>query len=173
MQRKALAKILEGPLVGRIRRYHALEHATVHLLSRRGPYSQVMGRTTTDGFYVYGPVETQEVAAAASEALARLRAGEHELAVHPRCGTNLAVAGLLAGLSSFLVWGGKGRRLTKLPRLLLAATVAVIAAQPLGLLVQERLTTSTDLEEVTIKGVTGQKVGGVVIHKVELTQPDL
>jgi len=162
-------KILETPIIATIRRNHALEHATVHLLSRRGPYSQVMGRTTTDGFYVYGPVETQEVAAAASEALARLRAGEHELAIHPRCGTNLAVAGLLAGLSSFLVWGGKGRRLTKLPRLLLAATVAVIAAQPLGLLVQERLTTSTDLEEVAIKGVTAQKVGSVVIHKVELS----
>lgn len=162
-------KILETPIIATIRRNHALEHATVHLLSRRGPYNQVMGRTTTDGFYIYGPVETQEVAAAASEALARLRAGEHELAIHPRCGTNLAVAGLLAGLSSFLVWGGKERRLTKLPRLLLASTVAVIAAQPLGLLVQERLTTSTDLEEVTIKGVTGQKVGGVVIHKVELS----
>lgn len=161
-------KILENPIIATIRRNHALEHATVHLLSR-GPYSQIMGRTTTDGFYVYGPVETQEVAAAASEALARLRAGEHELAIHPRCGTNLAVAGLLAGFSSFLVWGGKGRRLTKLPRLLLAATVAVIAAQPLGLLVQERLTTSTDLEEVTIKGITRQKVGGMVIHKVELS----
>jgi hypothetical protein len=166
-------KILETPIIATIRRNHALEHATVHLLSRRGPYGQVMGRTTTDGFYIYGPVETKEVAAAASEALARLRAGEHELAIHPRCGTNLAVAGLLAGLSSFLAWGGKGRRLTKLPRLLLAATIAVIAAQPLGLLVQERLTTSTDLEEVTIKGVTHQKVGGMVIHKVELSQPYL
>jgi len=162
-------KILETPIIATIRRNHALEHATVHLLSRRGPYTQVMGRTTTDGFYVYGPVETQEVAAAASEALARLRAGEHGLAIHPRCGPTLAVAGLLAGLSSFLVWGGKGRRLTKLPRLLLAATVAVIAAQSLGFLVQERLTTSTDLEEVTIKGVTGQKVRGIVIHKVELS----
>ncbi len=160
--------ILETPIVATIRRNHALEHATVHLLSR-GPYTQVMGRTTTDGFYVYGPVETQEVAAAASEALARLRAGEHELAIHPRCGTNLAVTGLLAGLSCFLVWGGKGRRLTKLPRLLLAATIAVMAAQPLGLLVQERLTTSTDLEEMTIKGVTRQEVGRVVIHKVELS----
>ncbi len=162
-------KILENPIIATIRRNHALEHATVHLLSRRGPYSQVMGRTTTDGFYVYGPIETQEVAAAASEALARLRAGEHELAIHPRCGTNLAVAGLLAGLSSFLVWGRKGRRLIKLPRLLLATTIAVIAAQPLGLLVQEHLTTSTDLEEVTIKGVIAQKVGGVVVHKVELS----
>jgi hypothetical protein len=162
-------KILETPIIAATRRNHALEHATVHLLSRRGPYRQVMGRTTADGFYVYGPVETQEVAAAASEALARLRAGEHQLAIHPRCGTNLAVAGLLAGLSSFLVWGGKGRRLTKLPRLLLAATIAVIAAQPLGLLVQERLTTSTDLGEMTIKGITRQKAGGVVIHKVELS----
>jgi len=162
-------KILETPVIAAIRRNHALEHATVHLLSRRGPYSQVMGRTTTDGFYIYGPVETKEVAAAASEALARLQAGEHELAIHPRCGTNLAVAGLLAGLSSFLVWGGKGRRLTKLPRLLLAATIAVIAAQPLGLLVQERITTSTDLEEVAIKSVTRQKVGRIAIHKVELS----
>ena len=39
----------------------------------------------------------------------------------------------------------------------------------LGLLVQERLTTSTDLGEMTIKGITRQKAGGVVIHKVELS----
>jgi hypothetical protein len=160
-------KILDMPAVAAIRRNHALEHATVHLLARRSPYLQVMGRTTSEGFYIYGPVGTQAVAAAASEALARLQAGEKELAIHPRCGTNLAVAGLLAGLFAFLTWGGR-RRLTKLPGLLLATTLGVVAAQPLGLEVQARLTTSTQLEGVAIKKIIRQEMGRVVVHKVEV-----
>ncbi|MFQ5813711.1 MAG: DUF6391 domain-containing protein, partial [Anaerolineae bacterium] len=93
--------ILETPIIARIRRNHALEHATIHVLTEYKPRRDLVGRTTAWGFYLFGEVETEEVAVAVSEALARLRRGEHSLAVHPRCGTNLATAGVLAGLSSF------------------------------------------------------------------------
>lgn len=161
--------ILEMPLIARIRRNHALEHATIHVLTQRNPQRHLMGRTTTSGFYVFGEVETEEVAAAVSEALARLRRGEYDLAVHPRCGTNLATAGLLAGFSSFVVMAGRSKsRLARLPQVLLAATIAVMAAQPLGLALQRYVTTLPEVEGVTIEGITRQERGRVVVHQVKI-----
>lgn len=163
---------LDIPPVARLRRNHAVEHATMHVLSRRQPYLNVIGRTTLDGFYVYGKVDTRALANAAAEGLARLQAGEAELAVHPRCGTNLAVAGFLAGLAAFMVMAvGRSRsRLSKFPAFIFATTLAVIVSQPLGLLVQERVTTLPDVSGLRISGVIQQELGRFIIHKVELEQ---
>jgi hypothetical protein len=160
--------ILEIPLIARIRRNHALEHATIHVLTEHNPRQRLMGRTTERGFYLFGEVETEEVAAAVSEALARLQRGEDSLAVHPRCGTNLATAGVLAGLSSFVVMssGRSKPRLAKLPQILLAATIAVMVAQPLGLAVQRHVTTLPEVEGVSVEGITRQRRGQVVVHEV-------
>jgi len=127
-----------------------------------------VGRTVLGGFYVYGNVDTQALADAVAEGLARLQAGEADLAVHPRCGTNLAVSGFMAGAATFLVMGGSGSRLSKFPRFILTATLAVIAAQPLGLLVQERFTTSANVSTTRIGQITKQQKGRLTIHKVEL-----
>jgi hypothetical protein len=105
--------LLDMPFVAALRRNHALEHATMHILGQRQPYLNAVARTALDGFYVYGMVDTRALADTASEGLARLQAGETDLAVHPRCGTNLAVAGLLAGLLPALRPGrhvGRDRR---------------------------------------------------------------
>jgi hypothetical protein len=163
--------LLEIPLIAKIRRNHALEHATIHVLTQHDPRRHLMGRTTASGFYVFGEVEIEEVAAAVSEALVRLQRGEHSLAVHPRCGTNLATAGVLAGLSSFVAMSGRSRsRLAKLPQILLAATIAVIAAQPLGLALQKHVTTLPKVEGVTIEEITRLQKGQVVAHRVDLGQ---
>jgi len=164
--------ILEIPLIARIRRNHALEHATIHVLTEHNPRRHLMGRTTDHGFDLFGEVETDEVAAAVSEALARLQRGEYSLAVHPRCGTNLATAGVLAGLSSFVVMssGRSKSRLARLPQIILAATMAVIAAQPLGLALQKHVTTLPEVEGVTIEEITRQQRGQVVVHYVYLGQ---
>lgn len=161
---------LDIPFIAIRRRNHAMEHATVNLLERRRPYLHLGGRTASDGFYIYGPVDTKEVAAAAADALGRLRAGEKDLAVHPRCGTNLAVTSLWASLTAFLAWGRGRRSLAKLPGLLLATTLAVLAAQPLGPIVQKHITTSCNVESTTIKGVTRKDVGRMTIHKVKVGQ---
>jgi hypothetical protein len=162
--------ILEIPLIARTRRNHALEHATIHVLSEHEPRRHLMGRTTDRGFYLFGEVEADEVAAAVSEALDRLQRGEHSLAVHPRCGTNLATAGVLAGLSSFVVMssGRSKSRLARLPQIILAATFAVMAAQPLGLSMQKHVTTLPEVEGVTIEEITRQRRGQVVVHHVRL-----
>jgi len=163
--------ILEIPLIARIRRNHALEHTTIHVLTEHNPRRHLMGRTTDRGFYLFGEAVAEEVAAAVSEALARLQRGEHSLAVHPRCGTNLATAGVLAGLSSFVAMSGRSKsRLAKLPQIVLAATLAVIAAQPLGLALQKHVTTLPDVGGVTIGEITRLRRGQVVAHHVYLGQ---
>lgn len=162
--------LLDLAFLGTLRRNHALEHATMHILARRQPHLNAMARTALDGFYVYGQVDTKTLLDTALEALARLQAGETELAVHPRCGTNLAVSGFLAGVATFLAMGSSKSRLSKFPRFVLAATIAVLVAQPLGLIVQERITTSPDVAGVSIKEVSRRVVGRLTIHKVEVEQ---
>lgn len=155
--------------VGITRQNHGLEHATIHVLSESFPRVHLAGRAAHDGYFIYGDVPTEAVAKAAEEALARMSAGESQLAVHPRCGTNIVVAGLLAGLSSFAASFGKDRPvIDKLPRMILATTAAMLLAQPLGPIVQERLTTSPNQLGVRIKGVKRQQFGKVIVHKVEI-----
>src|SRR3990170_8335682 len=159
-----------GKLVGSIRRNHALEHAAVSiLLARLGPGIRMVGRATRNGFYIYGDVPTQKLRESAQEGLARLQQGEAGLAVSPLCGTNLAVAGILAGASSLLALGN-GSRLERLPNVLLSAMVAVLAAQPLGRLAQKHFTTSPDLADIEIVGVREGGRGPAHFHKVETVQ---
>jgi len=153
-----------------LRRNHAIEHATAALLMAKiRPGTRLMGRATTDGFYVYTDASTEAVSQAAEEGLARLKQGEDNLAVSPLCGTNLAVAALLAGLASMLAMRGKNRT-AHLPRVLLASLTAVVLAQPLGRLAQKHLTTSTDVAAVNIAEVTSKGKGMRTRHKVRTLQ---
>jgi hypothetical protein len=159
---------LNLPLVARLRRNHALEHATTHVLAEKQRPLSVVGRSTFSGFYLYGNLATEMVVEAAQEALARLRAGEHHLAIHPNCGTNLATAGSLAGLATFAVLGNsKKRRFDLLPSVVLAATAGLLLARPLGPLLQARVTTLADLGDLTIKDVRREDRGNLVVHFVE------
>lgn len=159
-----------GNVIGSVRRNHALEHATVSILmGRLGPGTRMVGRATSSGFYIYGDVPTERLQESAAEGLARLKQGEANLAVSPLCGTNLAVAGLLAGASSLLALGNRGR-LERLPNVLLSAMVAVLAAQPLGRSVQRHITTSPDLSDVEIVGIRSGSHGAARYHKVETRQ---
>lgn len=136
---------LAGPL-SRIRRNHGLEHATLHVLAEKHPGLRMAGHSDRDGFWVLGDLDTQELAEAVQLALRRLHGGDEKLAVHPFCGTNFATSGLMAGIAASLAWLGVGSRardkMERLPLAITLATLALIASQPLGLIVQARLTTS-------------------------------
>jgi len=150
-----------------VRRNHALEHATIAvLLGKVGPNTRLVGRATTDGFYIYGKVPTEKIRESAAEALARLKEGESQLAVSPLCGTNLAVAGILAGLASLVALGNRSRW-ERAPNVLMAAVVAVVGAQPLGRLVQKYVTTSPDVRDLEIVDVTATARGLMPLHKVK------
>ena len=156
-----------GQIVGTVRRNHALEHATIAvLLNRLGRDIRMVGRATGDGYYLYADVPTDLLEDCTHEALRRLKSGEGYLAVSPLCGTNLAVAGALAGVASMLTLGN-GRRSERLPNVILASMLAVLAAQPLGRLVQKHLTTSPDLADTEIVGIKIGGRGGARFHKVQ------
>jgi hypothetical protein len=154
-------------IIQSVRQNHALEHATIHVLTAHHPYVRLVGRSTPNGFVIYGPLDTQDVAAGASEALARLQQGEEHLAVHPRCGTNLVVTSVLAGTAAYSASLGRRRsRLERLPLALAGATLAALVAQPLAHVVQERITTSPEVEDVYIDSVTRHEMGKLTGHKV-------
>jgi hypothetical protein len=154
-------------ILASVRRNHALEHATIAiLLGKVSPNTRLVGRASLDGFYIYGNVPTDKIRESAAEALARLKQGESQLAISPLCGTNLAVAGILAGLASLLALGSRSR-LQRLPNVLAAAVVAVVGAQPLGRLVQRHVTTSPDVQGLEIVTVTTAGHALAPLHKVK------
>jgi hypothetical protein len=151
-------------LIDRVRRNHGLEHATITvMLNRQGPM-RVIGRAVPNGFYVYANVETEKLREYSKEALDRLQGGEAHLAVTPLCGTNLVVAGLLAGVGSYLAATSGRRGLDRLATTTLAAMAGVVAAQPLGRLAQKYATTSPEVADMRIVDV--RRVGGRNVHKV-------
>jgi hypothetical protein len=166
--------LLDLPLISRVRRNHALEHATIQVLIERLHDLKLVGRSSLWGFYIYGEVPTEAVLSAAQEGLQRLRAGQWQMAIHPNCGTNLAVAGVLAGLGTFLALGGLssnrdksfGERLARLPLAFTAATLGIILARPLGPIVQARVTTQADVGDMRIVGVMQETKAGIVVHHV-------
>ncbi|HEY5641029.1 MAG TPA: DUF6391 domain-containing protein, partial [Dehalococcoidia bacterium] len=144
--------MLKG-FIDRVRQNHGLEHATVTLmLARQGPM-RIVGRSDHGGFYIYANVETDLLRDYAEEALARLQRGEAHLAVSPMCGTNIAVAGVLAGFTSYLALRRADGHLDGLTKAVLAGLVSVLASQPLGRLVQKHATTSPELAGVRITSV--------------------
>ena len=161
-------KLLNLPPIARVRRNHALEHATIHVLTQEHRPLGIVGRSTLSGFYLYGDLTTEMVLEATQEALSRLRAGERSLAIHPNCGTNLVTSGSMAGLATFAVLGSsKKRRLDILPSAVLAATAALLLAQPMGPWLQARVTTLPDVGDLTIKGVRREDRRNLVIHFIE------
>ena len=158
-------------ILHRLRQHHGIEHATMSLLSRRTPGIQLAARSDFEGFSVFGEVDTAALRAAAEEALARLQAGQADLAVHPNCGTNLVTAGTLAGVAAFVAGSGRQRSAwDRLPSAILAATLAMIAAVPLGRLMQEHVTTSPDVADLRLIEVARLNGGPVMRHRVVIRE---
>jgi hypothetical protein len=157
-------------LGGAVRENHALEHATIVLLSRHFPEARLSGVSFASGFFVFGDIPTEAVRPAAEQALARLRGGEPEMAIHERCGTNLAVAGMLTGLSAMTV--SKMRRpFNTFNNVILASTAALVLSRPLGLLVQRYVTTRTPGAMMRVAGVRAMTFLGSPAHFVRTENP--
>ncbi|MEK7682552.1 MAG: DUF6391 domain-containing protein [Chloroflexota bacterium] len=163
-----------NPLLTRIRRNHAVEHATIHVLSTRYPHTPIAGRADGNGYLILGSLPTQAVAECAREAASRLRSGEGHLAIHPNCGTSFLTAAVLAGAASYLsLLGGRSSRwqdrLERLPLAIFSTVFALIVAQPLGAAAQRHLTTSSEIGQLEIMDVQRIRGGRTFVHRV-LTQ---
>lgn len=140
-----------------LRQVHALEHATVWVLdqdrsadlvdyttkSSQSPPDSLGGLSTDEGFYLYGQVNLSDLRRAVPIALRRLTSGEWDLAVHPRCGTNLSVgmmltAGLALGAHLIL----PRSPIEQMIGIGVAAVTATQLAPDLGSLAQRYLTTA-------------------------------
>ncbi len=135
----------------KIRRNHALEHATIAVLEERhGPLS-IEGMSDENGFSLRGGLDPDEVLEAAGHALRRLRSGEISLAIHRKCGTTIVVVNTLSALVFLLLlWLTDNLSL-------LAVIVALVVAHFLGSkvspAVQRYITTDTRLDGLEITGI--------------------
>lgn len=129
-----------------VRRNHGLEHATVAVLfARRGP-QRLAGRASGNGFFILGKVDATTLESCAQEALSRIQRGESGLVVSPMCGTNLVVTGGVCAVATMvsLTLSREKKPQERLGDAISASTIGALAAQPLGRLVQEKITTMAD-----------------------------
>ncbi len=153
----------------RTRQNHALEHATVTILSGLVPDLRISAHSSSRGFIIFGDVDLGQLRRALDEALRRLQAGEAELAIHPNCGTNLVVGvslltiGTLLGMTS-------SRAQTRIASTAVSSVAGMVAARPLGEFVQRHFTTLPDLEGVRVTDIFRRKILGFTVIEVRTVQ---
>lgn len=137
----------------KVRRNHALEHATVSLLLERGVNPPLGGYSLHNGYLIWGKASFQQVSEAAGEALNLLRAGQTDLAISPFCGTNLVTSVLLGGIAATLA-RGHGRGLSANFRAAIAAiATASLLSRPVGQFIQRKFTTKAELNGLEIRSI--------------------
>ena len=147
---RILSPVLENSIIKRVRINHGLEHATINLLNRQ--HYILSGRASVGGFVVIGDVPTDKLEKAAHDALGLMRHGQVHLAVHPHCGTNLVTTGLLTTAVAAMGFIGTSRRRAweRFPLVMILMMFAALYSQPLGLTVQEHITTSGEVGDMEI-----------------------
>ena len=145
--------LLNLPFMLETRRNHALEHATLKILSPKYPAVPMGGHSNPTGYFIIGDVDIADLREVTEEALERLRAGESDLAIHPGCGTNYATSGLLAGSLAWFGFSGKGawhKKLWRLPFILPLVVLVWGLSKPLGPKLQAKVTTEANLGAMEI-----------------------
>lgn len=166
-----------------LRQVHALEHATVWVLSEMSDYSEVNsldvddstlgGLSTERGFYLYGEVKSSDLRQAVHKALHRLQSGEWNLAVHPRCGTNVSVSLLLTlGLATGSSFFFPRDPFSQLAGIGLATVAATQLAPDLGELAQKYVTTAIPFNLAVEEILPISDVWGRSAHFVQVRWQD-
>ena len=161
--------ILDLPLILETRRNHALEHATIHILSAKYPERHLAGHSNPTGFFILGNVTTDDLKSSVTQALTRLRAGESKLAIHAGCGTNFATTALLAGTLAWVPLSGSKslrKRLWMLPFAIAFGMLGYALSQPLGPILQAKVTTEADMGDLQVEDIVPLRKQGVAVHRV-------
>ncbi len=153
-------------IISRIRRNHGLEHATIHVLSEKHRNFSAQGNSDHGGFNlnIYGDIAEEDVYDAVEEAYTRMKGGEHQLAVHPNCGTVLLTTATMATLTAVGTFGLEQKRQKEsklsfsvlanaLPSAILAVVVALIVSRPVGVQLQAKYTVEGDLQNLKITSI--------------------
>ena len=164
-----------GKVLRRVRKNHGLEHATVTVLMEKGVRPPMGGYSTPGGFFIFSKASEGLVSESVIQAYSRMAAGEHDLAVSPYCGTNLAT-GMLLG--SFLFGRMMGKRsargkLLRLPVALVAFGLGMALGRPVGNALQRRFTTLGDVSDGEVLGISSFGIGPFSIQRVRTRYSDL
>lgn len=161
---------LDDVLFGRrVRQNHALEHATITILSEMIPNLSINARSYSDGFIIFRDLDLGVLRRAVDEALRRLQAGEAQLAIHPNCGTNLAVGISLMTIGTLLGMASSSTR-TRVASAAASSVAGWAAARPIGEFVQKHFTTLPDLKGVRVTEIFRRKLLGLTVIEVRTVQ---
>jgi hypothetical protein len=152
--------------LSRVRRNHALEHATINVLSEKNKGFSAQGNSSQRGFHlnIYGEIEEDQVIEAVEEAYLRLKGGEAELGLHPNCGTVLLTTAAMAAVAAQATFSLEQRRQKRssanfsvifgaLPTAVLAVVIAIIASRPIGMAIQDRFTVEGDIGTLQVSSI--------------------
>src|SRR5215207_9101029 len=154
--------ILDIPPFLATRRNHAVEHATLKILARQYNDKNLAGHSNPTGFYLFGDMTTSDIRSAIDEAMARLRAGESGLAIHPGCGTNLAASTLVPAAFAWAPFQGARSlrwRILLIPVALMFAVFGYLLSKPLGPWLQRNVTTEADLGDMRVMDIVPVRPG--------------
>ncbi len=160
MELTATVKTIANPiaLVTCTRKNHAIEHATIHLLSTMLPGRRFSGVSLPTGFWIAGVADLEDIRKAAEAGLARLANGETRLAVHPNCGTNIAVTAFISAAASMAVSEFRDDEENNLgdtfSSLLTGGMIGAFTGRSLGPKAQKYVTTDADVRGMSIAGIT-------------------
>lgn len=150
--------------IAQTRKNHALEHSTIRLLETAAPGSSYSGYSTPKGFWIIGKSDIQRIQETVDLALAKLLNGEKKLAIHPSCGTNLVMSGLMTAAGALITLSGtkkESERLRRLSSLILMSSLMLQLSKPLGPWVQENITVDPDMTGMSVIGIDAGEVRNV------------
>lgn len=156
---------LLADIIHRTRQHHAIEHATIHMLSERLPHTQMAGLSDPLGFTIFGDMDEYTLRRAVGDALLRLQAGESQLALHPNCGTMIATTGVLVTLVAMITSRGKRSFIERFSNALLFVVATLIFSRPLGLRLQS-YTTTAEVSDRWLASIAPVSIGNVKAHRV-------
>ncbi|MGI6367981.1 MAG: DUF6391 domain-containing protein [Anaerolineae bacterium] len=157
-------------ILARIRKNHALEHATLHMLEQGPLPGPVAAHSDWNGITFYGRVDRDVLCRALTRALSALQAGESHLALHSRCGSTIAVpvlSGLIIGL--LLHHMSHTTRKESASALTLAGVLSpLLCAEPLALGAQKQLLTDPHVGSAELLTLRTLSFGRITLHRAAI-----
>jgi uncharacterized protein YqhQ len=135
-----------------LRRNHAIEHATINVLEQSaGHRLNISGLSREDGFYIAGIQNPEMVEQSAVKGLSLLKQGNCQLAIHRRCGTDVAIANFISALIFLVLLFTTG--MFSLWTIIIALLLSNLMSPYLGELVQKYFTTSCNVSNMKVEGL--------------------
>ena len=152
-----------------VRRNHAIEHATVSILTEQKIKSAVIGFAIPSGFIIYSKSNKDEILSAANHGLKLMKSGVSEISISQFCGTNLVVAALLTGVSTLLLGKILGKKSKNILNITSGFLLSTLLSKPIGRIVQKYVTTDSNVKNIQIKNIVSLKIGTFHINFISTT----